>query len=500
MSTTPRKKTPAGAGGVTFDRTPPSSIEAERSVLGSIVISPQAVGQAVEILGESGEAAFYVPAHQFIYNACVALHKRNYPVDLVTLTDELARNGQLDAVGGATYLSELSGVAPTSANLEYYARMVQDTAVLRSLITVCGNVSAQAYSHEESADVVLGQAEKDVFELSQRRQTSQVHPLNALLNEGVRQLEEKIKNKTSITGVPTGYPDLDKLLSGLQPSDMVVLAARPSLGKTALALNIAANAAMQQGKRVLIFSLEMAKEQLVQRLLCMVCGINSQNLRDGFLADREFPKVQAACQDLMSAQIFIDESAGLTPLELRSKARKTALGLKATEDRPAGLDLVIIDYLQLMHIAGRQSESRQTEISEISRAIKGLARELHAPVLALSQLSREAEKDDNGTPKLSHLRESGAIEQDADVVMILSRPPLKERTADRENVMWVNIAKQRNGPTGRIELLFQRNLQRFVSLASGPDGHAAAHTAPSQVPDAFDMESAAAYGEDEVPF
>lgn len=500
MSTTPRKKTPAGpAGGVTFDRTPPSSIEAERSVLGSIVISPQAVGQAIEILGESGESSFYVPAHQIIFNACVDLHKRNYPVDLVTLTDELARNGQLDAVGGATYLSELSGVAPTSANLEYYARMVQDTAVLRSLITVCGSVSAQAYGREESADAVLERAEASVFELSQRRQTSQVHPLNALLNEGVKQLEEKIKNKTSVTGVPTGYPDLDKLLSGLQPSDMVVLAARPSLGKTALSLNIAANAAMRHGKRVLIFSLEMAKEQLVQRLLCMVGGINSQNLRDGFLADREFPKVQAACQELMSAEIFIDESAGLTPLELRSKARKTALGLKAAEDRPAGLDLVIIDYLQLMHISGRQSESRQTEISEISRSIKGLARELHAPVLALSQLSREAEKDDSGTPKLSHLRESGAIEQDADVVLILSRPPLKDRTADRENVMIVNIAKQRNGPTGKVELLFQRNLQRFVPLAADSGGHAAVPAASSEVPDAFGME-ADGYGEDDVPF
>jgi len=505
MSATPRKKTPAGpAGGVAFDRVPPSSVEAERSVLGSILISPQAVGQAVEILGSSGEAAFYVPAHQIIYDSCVELYRRNFPVDLVTLTDELVRTGRLDAVGGATYLSELSGVSPTSANLEYYARMVQDAAILRSLITVCGSVSAQAYSREDSADEVLQTAEQAVFALSQTRQNSPVHPLNELLNEGVRQLEEKIKNRTSVTGVPTGFPDLDKLLSGLQPSDMVVLAARPSLGKTALSLNIAAHAAMNSGSRVLIFSLEMAKEQLVQRLLCMVGGIDTQRLRDGFLAEREFPKVQDACNRLLGAQIFIDESAGLTPLELRSKARKTALNnrrppVDGREDH--GLDLVIIDYLQLMHISGRASESRQTEISEISRSIKGLARELHVPVIALSQLSREAEKDDSGTPKLSHLRESGAIEQDADVVLILSRPPLKERTAGRENVMWVNIAKQRNGPTGRVELLFQKNVQRFVPFASDTDapGAGAAVAAPSQVPDAFDME-ADGYGEDDVPF
>ncbi|MBW7865992.1 MAG: replicative DNA helicase [Candidatus Hydrogenedens sp.] len=484
------------AGGPVFDRTPPSSIEAERSVLGSIIINPAAIGQALEILQENETDTFYVPAHQMIYDAAVAIFRRNFPVDLVTLSEELNRLGQLDAVGGAAYLADLAGASPTSANIEYYAQIVLDTALLRRLIVTCGGISATAYEQADTTDEILDQAEADIFRLNERRQANPIHPISRLVDDGVARIEKKIKDKTSINGVPTGFMELDKLLSGLQPSDMIVLAARPSVGKTAFALNIAANAATHEGKSVLIFSLEMAKEQLVQRLLCSVGQIDMNRLRDGFLAEAEFPKVQRAAGILAGAKIFIDESSGLTPLELRSKARRL--------DTQQKLDLIIIDYMQLMHVSGR-AESRQTEISAISRAIKGIARELHVPVITLSQLSREADKDEDGSPKLSHLRESGAIEQDADVVMILSRPPKKDREG-RENVILLNIAKQRNGPTGQVELLFRRSVQRFMSVDDkGVPGAAPPPGAVRRVPEAgLDMDEPvydeSAFEEDDAPF
>lgn len=489
------RKGPATVGPV-FDRIPPSSVEAERSVLGSVIINPAAIGQALEILQENEPDTFYVQAHQIIYDAAVAIFRRNFPVDLVTLAEELGRTGQLDAVGGAAYLADLAGASPTSANIEYYAQIVLDSALLRRLIVACSGISATAYEQSDTADEILDQAEADIFRLNERRQANPIHPISRLVDDGVARIEKKIKEKDGITGVPTGFVELDKILSGLQPSDMIVLAARPSVGKTAFALNIAANAATQHGKSVLIFSLEMAKEQLVQRLLCNVGQVDMQRLRDGFLTEAEFPKVQYAAGVLSEAKIFIDESSGLTPLELRSKSRRL--------DTQHKIDLIIIDYMQLMHVSGR-AESRQTEISAISRSIKGIARELHVPVLTLSQLSREADKDEDGTPKLSHLRESGAIEQDADVVMILSRPPKKDREG-RENVIVLNIAKQRNGPTGQVELLFRRSVQRFMSVddRSAP-GMAPPPGAARQVPDTgMELDepvyNESSYPEDDTPF
>jgi len=447
-----------------FDRVPPQSIEAERSVLGAMLLNPEAVGAAIEILKANAADVFYVEAHQHVYEAAVLLYQKSMPVDAVTLVEQLTRNGVLESVGGATYVAELAGAVPTSANVEHYARLVLDTSILRRVISACTQVASEAYGAPDDVETLLDRAEASIFAIAESRQTSKIHSVTELLADSIDRIEKIIKSKTGYTGLPTGFRKLDEMLSGLQKSDMVVLAARPSVGKTAFALNVAANVGVRQQKGVLLFSLEMAKEQLVQRLLCMEGRINSQRLRSGFLADREFPKLQIAAEKLNGAPIFIDDTPNIGVLDIRSKARRKMA------EHP--IELVIIDYLQLMQ-GTRRAENRQTEISEISRSIKGIARELRVPVIALSQLSREAEKDDTGIPKLSHLRESGAIEQDADVVLMLSRPPAHKHEelaakfgpgTDPEKVIQLMIAKQRNGPTGHLDLMFDRDVQIFGDL------------------------------------
>jgi len=440
-----------------FDRVPPQNVEAERSVLGAMLLNPEAVGIAIEILQEQANDLFYVEAHQHIYQAMVDLFRRNSPVDEITLLDQLNQSGKLEAAGGVSAISDLVGAVPTSANVEYYAEIVRDAAVLRRIITICTGIVGEAYAAQGDVSDLLNKVEEQVFSIAQTRQINPIRQVSELLEASIKKIEEIIQSKSGITGLATGFSRLDQMLSGLQPSDMVVLAARPSVGKTAFALNIAAHAAIKENKSVLLFSLEMAKEQLVQRLICMEGRINSVRLRTGFLAHSEFPKLQKAAEVLSTAPLFIDDTPGISILDLRAKARRHA--------SQHSLDLVVIDYLQLMTGSGR-FESRQTEISAISRAIKGVARELSIPVVALSQLSREAEKDDAGMPKLSHLRESGAIEQDADVVMMLSRPPAHE-AEENENLIRLTVAKQRNGPTGRVELLFDRTVQRFADVATG---------------------------------
>jgi len=443
-----------------FDRTPPQSIEAERSVLGAMLLNPDAVGAAIEILREKAADTFYVEAHQHVYEAILALFRHNTPVDSTTVYEQLVRNGTLEAAGGASYIADLTGAVPTSANVEHYARIVLEAALLRKIIATCTRLAGEAYKAEGEVDALLDRAEADIFAIAERRQLNPIYAVSELLEEGIKRIEDQIRSGTGITGLATGFSKLDELLSGFQPSDMIVLAARPAVGKTAFALNIAAHAANQLGKSILLFSLEMAKEQLVQRLLCMVGHVDSGRLRSGYLAHNEFPKLQHAAAVLSKSKIYIDETPNITILELRSKARRHAAQY--------AVDLIVIDYLQLMSGAGRP-ETRQLEIAEISRSVKGLARELRVPVLALSQLSREAEKDESGIPKLSHLRESGAIEQDADVVLMLSRPPAHE-SEGRENVLRLNVAKQRNGPTGSMELVFEKNIQRFGLLAEGLAG------------------------------
>lgn len=458
-------------------------------MLGAMLINPDTVGAAIEVLGDTPEDVFYVEAHQHIYDAVLGLFRSNTPVDATTLTERLTRNNLLEKTGGFSYLADLSGAVPTSANIEYYAKMVLETGMLRRLISTCTAITSTAYEGAEEVTNLLDRAEADIFALAQKRQVNPIHDVRDLLQDGVKRIETQMQTGAGITGLATGFTKLDEMLSGLQPSDMIVLAARPSVGKTAFALNMGAHIANELGKGVLLFSLEMAKEQLVQRLLCMVGRVDSQRLRTGFLARNEFPKVQEAAGILSKASIYIDESANISVMDLRSKARRHAA------QHP--LDVIVIDYLQLMRGSSSRSENRQVEIAEISRSIKGIARELSVPVVALSQLSREAEKDDTGMPKLSHLRESGAIEQDADVVLFLSRLPAHQ-SEGRENVIVLQVAKQRNGPTGKMELLFERNIQRFMNLA----GDGAPAPPPDMAPSAFDgpVDYDDSFEEDNMPF
>jgi replicative DNA helicase len=452
----------------TFDRVPPQNIEAEQAVLGAMLLNRDAAGAAIQVLGQDPREIFYVEAHQRIYTSVVDLSKESTPVDEVTLFDRLKRDGHLEAAGGATYIAQLTDAVPTSANVEYYARIVRDAAILRNLITTCDRLSANAYAQEGEARDLLDEAESAIFTLAQTREVNQISEVGHLVNPAVERIQKLIELHTGISGLSTGYRELDKKLAGLQPSDMIVLAARPSVGKTALALNIARHVAIDEKKGALIFSLEMSKEQLTQRLLCMEGRINSDWLRAGFLAKEVMSKVSDAAGRMYEAPIYIDDTPNITILDVRSKSRR----LMAQRQ----VSVIIIDYLQLMNapVRRKNSENRQVEISEISRGIKGLARELHVPVVALSQLSREAEKDDRGVPKLSHLRESGSIEQDADVVLMLYRPPAHKRDEDEagggnDKLIKLNIAKQRNGPTGEIDLLFFKNFQRFENAASGAE-------------------------------
>ena len=441
-----------------LERVPPQNIEAEQAVLGAMLLNSDAVGAVIEVLREDPADLFYVEAHKQIFQAIIGLFRENRPVDEITLVDQLKRDGHYESSGGASYIAQLSGIVPTSANAEHYARIVLNAAILRKLITTCTVIASSAYEGEEDANELLDRAENSIFSIAQTRELNPISKVGDLVNAAIEQIERLIASHTGISGLATGYTRLDEMLSGLQPSDMVVLASRPSVGKTALALNMASHVAIRENKGVMIFSLEMSREQLTQRLLCMEGRIDSARLRSGFLAKEEMSKLQPAASRLYSAPIYIDDTANITMLEIRSKARRH----KAQHD----VQLIIIDYLQLMSGSGssRRAENRQVEISEISRGIKGLARELHVPVLALSQLSREAEKDDTGIPKLSHLRESGSIEQDADVVLMLWRPPAHQNPED-ENLLKVSIAKQRNGPTGIVDLLFLKNMQRFENVA-----------------------------------
>ncbi len=482
-----RQDSPAAGAGVIFERTPPQSIEAERAVLGAMLINPEAVGTGIEVLGRIPANVFYMAAHQHVYEAVLALFQKGVPVDATTLVEQLSRSGQLDAAGGVSYLAELAGAVPTSANVEHYAKMVLETALLRRLISACTRIAGEAYKADGEVETLLDKAESDIFSIAEQRQVNPIHHVRDLLEDGIHRIEDQMRAHSGITGVGSGFTELDAMLSGFQPSDMIVLAARPSVGKTAFALNIAAHAANELNKGVLLFSLEMAKEQLMQRLLCMVGRVDSDRLRKGFLSREEFPKLQTAADILSRAEIYIDETPNISVLELRSKARRHAA------QKP--VDLVIIDYMQLMRGGSARTESRQVEIAEISRSIKGIARELRVPVIALSQLSREAEKDDTGQPKLSHLRESGAIEQDADVVLMLSRPP-KAESEGRENVIKVTIAKQRNGPTGFVELMFNKNVQRFGNLDAGNRAPAGVSEVPFNSQDGYDD----VFAEDDATF
>lgn len=441
-----------------FDRVPPYNEDAERAVLGSVLLNPNSVGTALEILRGKPEEIFYFPAHQFIYEAILSLYQEARPIDAIVLKERLFADGHLEEAGGIAYIADLTSVVPTSANIVHYANIVLEKSLLRRLISACTGVIGEAFEAPADAQSLLDRAEGELFKIADQRQMNPVVAIGDMLRESVARIEKQIYSDKHVTGLATGFERLDQMTSGLQPSDMIVLAARPSIGKTAFALNLARNAAVKNGKNVLIFSLEMSKQQLVERLLCMQGGINSQHFRSGFRRDPMFQSVQTAAGTLDGKKIFIDDSPNITALDLRAKARRHVV--------KHGCDLIIVDYLQLMSSPGRM-ENRQVEIAEISRSIKGLARELSVPVLALSQLSREAERDETGLPKLSHLRESGAIEQDADVVLMLYRPGVKTPENESKTTVQTNLylAKQRNGPTGNIKMVFEKSIQRFLQLA-----------------------------------
>ncbi|CAN5238468.1 replicative DNA helicase [soil metagenome] len=444
---------------MSIDRLPPQSIEAEQSVLGALLIDRDAVIEVADFLRP---ADFYRQAHGAIYEAVLGLYERREPVDIVTVSESLERRDQLDQAGGSAYLTSLINMTPTAVNAVHYGRIVERKAVLRNLIAAAGRIAGIGY--DESADVgeSIDKAEQELFAVSQKRVETGFAPLKQLLHSAYDRLDYLHQHKGEISGIRTGFSDLDALTSGLQKSDLVVLAARPSVGKTSLALNFAEHAAVREGKTVGIFSLEMSKEQLVLRLLSSVANIDSQRLRTGFLEEMDFTRLAPAMNALAEAPIFIDDTPNISTMELRTKARR----LQAE----SSLDMIVVDYLQLMQstLTSRDS-NRVQEVSEITRGLKGLARELQVPVVALSQLSRQAEMRESKEPRLSDLRESGSIEQDSDLVMFLWREKERggeESGADAEGeVINLRLAKHRNGPTGETKLWFKKRQTRFVSYA-----------------------------------
>ncbi|MED0675348.1 replicative DNA helicase [Aneurinibacillus thermoaerophilus] len=437
-----------------LDRIPPQNIEAEQAVLGAIFLEQEALITATDILTAED---FYRTSHQRIFQVMVDLGERNEPVDLVTVTAELENRKQLDEVGGVSYLTDLATSVPTASNVEYYARIVEEKSTLRRLIRAATKIVTDSYTMGEDVQALLSEAERSIMQIAQRQRTSSFQHIKDVLMDTYEYIETLSNNKGEITGLPTGYPDLDKMTAGLKPSELIILAARPAVGKTAFALNVAQNVAARAGASVAIFSLEMSATQLVQRMICAEGNIDAQRMRTGYFTEEDWHKLTMAIGTLANAPIYIDDTPGITISEIRSKCRR----LKAE----VGLGLILIDYLQL--ITGRKggSDNRQQEISEISRTLKLLARELECPVIALSQLSRAVEQRQDKRPMLSDIRESGSIEQDADMVAFLYRDDYYNKETERKNIIEVIIGKQRSGPTGTVELAFLKEYNKFVSLS-----------------------------------
>lgn len=446
-----------------MERIPPHSDEAEKSVLGAALLDKEALFDVIEIVKEDD---FYNEAHKEIFSAISDLFRRNEPVDTLTVTEELRKRKSLEMVGGVVYVAFLSTAVPTTANAASYARIISEKAMLRRLISVASEVIDDSYQEKNEAEYVIDQAEKNIFEIAQAKQSKDYAPLKEILWKNIQTIDEMSQKEGSLTGLTTGFLDLDEKTSGLQKSDLIILAARPSMGKTALALNIANNAAVKGGARVLIFSLEMSKEQLSQRILAIESRVEIQKLRTGSNVERrDWDNIHLALDQLSKADIFIDDTPGISVMEIRNKCRR----LKAKK----GLDLVIVDYLQLMASDGKP-ESRQQEVSAISRFLKQLAREMDCPVVVLSQLSRAVESRMDKRPLLSDLRESGAIEQDADIVIFLYRDEYyNKENSQKPGTCEVIIAKQRNGPVGSIELAWQSVYTRFANKDHSQQGYLA---------------------------
>ena len=433
-------------------RLPPQNLEAEQCVLGSILLRPGTLAKTLEILSSTD---FYKEAHQVIYNGLTSLFERNEPQDLITIVNYLKDANKLDSIGGPAYLAGLTDIVPVAANINYYARIVRDKSILRQLIATTTDIASRCYEEQQEIENLLDEVEQTVFEISRSKSEQGFEPLNRVITETFERVTLLAERKELITGVPSGYGDLDKMTAGLQPSDLIILAGRPSMGKTALAMNIVQNCALLHKVPVAVFSLEMSKSQLGLRMLCSVSRVDSQDLRTGFIKDYDWPKLTRAAGELSEATIFIDDTPSITVLEMRAKTRR----LKTEHD----IGLVVVDYLQLMRGRG---DSREQEISEISRSLKAMAKELDIPVIALSQLNRSLENRPNKRPQLSDLRESGAIEQDADVIFFIYRDEIYNKAEDnpKRGIAEVIIGKQRNGPTGTIELAFLDRYTTFENL------------------------------------
>jgi len=433
----------------------PQNIEAEKSVLGAMLIDEEAIGSALEILNE---AWFYEESHRRIYSAILDLYNNRKNVDLITLSEKLKSDGTLDSIGGQTYLSRLIDMVPTSANIEHYATIVKEKGILRMLIANARKIIHDSYESNMDVSDAVDSAEKLIFEISDLKHRQHSVHIKELVKTAIEKIDTLSKRQEHITGLATGFSEFDRMTSGLQPSDLVIVAGRPSMGKSALASSILEHVGIDLKKPVAFFSLEMSKEQLVQRMLCSQARIDAHKVRSGYLAAPDWPKLTSAASRLSGASIFIDDTPAISALELRAKARR----LKSHHD----IQLIVLDYLQLMR-GNTRTDNRQQEISEISRSIKALARELSIPIIALSQLSRAVESREDHRPMLSDLRESGAIEQDADVVVLMMREEYYNPTEENRGVAEINIAKQRNGPVGAIKLAFIKEYMRFENLAHG---------------------------------
>ena len=448
------------------DRLPPHSPEAEQGVLGCVLLSPNdCMGECIEKF-KSGAEVFYDLRHQTIFGALAEMYDSREAIDLITLQQRLKNKQLLEEVGGIPYLAGLPDTVPSSANLNYYLDIVQEKYLLRKMIRICTDVVGRVYDYEGEVDALMDEVERDILRISESRVQSQTITIKDLVKKAINTIEDFHQRQGVLTGVGTGFTDLDKMTSGFHAGEMVVIAARPSMGKTSLAMNIAEHVAIDLKLPVGVFSLEMTSESLVLRMLCSRSRVNLRTVRDGFLAERDFPKLTGAAGKLATAPLFIDDSSALSILQLRAKARRMF--------QQYGIKLFVIDYLQLLHSTARRAENRQQEIADISSGIKALAKELSVPIIVLSQLNRELEREKNRKPRLSDLRESGAIEQDADVVGLLYKPSSDDEetgNSPEEEAVPVNllIAKQRNGPTGDVNLTFLKSYTRFESAAKVSD-------------------------------
>ncbi|MBS4960723.1 MAG: replicative DNA helicase [Clostridiales bacterium] len=436
-----------------FQKVPPHDAEAEQAVLGCVFIDREAASIAIETLKADD---FYRPDHKVIFEAAYELYFAGVPIDVITIKNKLEEKNMFEQIGGIAYLASIASAVGNSVNVKHYAKIVKEKSMLRRLIQTAQEISGECYEARESLDIIMDKAEKGIFDVMQNRQTEEFFHVRDITVKAFENIEDLYKNKGKLTGVATGFTDFDNKTAGLQKSDLVLIAARPSMGKTAFALNIVQNAAIRHNVPVAVFSLEMSKEQLVNRMLCSEAMMDAQRMRTGMLEDDDWPKLIQAMGPLSEAPIYIDDTPGVSPMEIRSKCRKLKL--------EKGLGLVVIDYLQLMS-GNSRTDSRQQEISEISRALKALAREMEAPVIALSQLSRACESRADHRPMLSDLRESGAIEQDADVVVFLYRDEYYNPETEKKNQAELIIAKQRNGPTGTVDLTW---IGQYTKFASAP--------------------------------